>query len=247
MNMKVNEGCSSDQEHNMHLSKTLQHRIPNHNQDCIMIGNASSIQHKRVMASDLTRRSIADFGEAYGHSPLDSDSIASFQRDELLLIPLLHSNANRPSLRLGIDELSKVATDHDDDSTSSFDVLSTDELANVFGFLSPEDLIRARLNKKMNEAAKITIVPMAEFVVDSVSKLRAIATALPLLQQISIRYLREERHEHRDDDEPREGRNARSAGLTSHIDTLSSFKLLKSLDCCRPLSGKCPSYSTFHS
>lgn len=112
MNMKVSKGCSSElmmgtknEERYMHLSKTLQHRIPNHNQDYyIMLGDASSIQHKRVMASDLARRSSADFVEAYGHSPLDSDSVASFQRDELMLIPLLHSNVNRPSLRLGIDD-----------------------------------------------------------------------------------------------------------------------------------------------
>jgi hypothetical protein len=38
----------------------------------------------------------------------------------------------------------------------SFDDLGTDEHANIFGFLPPEDIIRACLNKKMREAAKKT-------------------------------------------------------------------------------------------
>ena len=38
-----------------------------------------------------------------------------------------------------------------DDHTNmpSFDDLSTDELAIIFGFLPPEDIMRARLNTKM--------------------------------------------------------------------------------------------------
>lgn len=165
------------------------------------------------------------------------------------MIGVLHSNVNR--LSPGTDALSKskVATDDDDDndSSQSFDGLGTDELTNIFGFLSPEDIMLARVNKKMREAAKTTIVPMAEaeFVVDSMSKydaMSAMTTALPLLQQISIRYLREERHEHRDGDEPCDRRTARTAGFTTHdIETLSTFKLLKSLEiCCRPLSGRYP-------
>ena len=53
-------------------------------------------------------------------------------------------------------------------SSSMMDSLSTDELAHIFGFLSPEDIMRSRLNKKMREAAKKTFVPPADFVVDSV-------------------------------------------------------------------------------
>jgi len=82
-----------------------------------------------------------------------------------------------------------AASTDDDNSTPSFERLGTDELANVFGFLRPEDIMRARLNKKMREAAKTTIVPMTEFEVDSVDKYNAMAamtTALPNLQQISI-------------------------------------------------------------
>lgn len=191
----------------------------------------------------MNRQSSDGFRETYGQL-LSLESVASFQRDEIMTIAMLHSNFNR--LRLGTGELSKVATDDDDISSSPFDLLNTDELANIFGFLSPDDIMRARVNKKMREAAQTTIVPMTEFVVDSVSKydaMRAMTTALPYLQQISIRYLREERHEYRDGDEPCERRSARTTSrLTSHdVETLSSFKLLKSLEIgCRPLNGRYP-------
>ena len=42
-----------------------------------------------------------------------------------------------------------AAVEADDIVASSIDDLSTDELANIFGFLPPEDIMRARLNTKM--------------------------------------------------------------------------------------------------
>jgi len=45
----------------------------------------------------------------------------------------------------------------------SFDDLSTDELAHILGFLAPKDIMGARLNNKMREAAKKAIVPMTDF------------------------------------------------------------------------------------
>lgn len=42
----------------------------------------------------------------------------------------------------------------------TIDRLGTDELAHIFGFLSPIDIMNARLNNKMIEAAKKTIVPV---------------------------------------------------------------------------------------
>ncbi len=42
--------------------------------------------------------------------------------------------------------------------SAAFDDLGTDDIANVFGFLSPKDIMIARLTKKMREAAKQTIV-----------------------------------------------------------------------------------------
>jgi len=71
----------------------------------------------------------------------------------------------------------------------SFDDLGTDVLANIFGCLGPMDIMRARLNKKMGEAAKTTIVPPTEFIIYGVRKynaMTAMTTALPHLQQLSI-------------------------------------------------------------
>ena len=78
-------------------------------------------------------------------------------------------------------------------ATGSIDALSTDELANIFGYLPPEDIMRARLDTKMREAAKKTIIPMTCFAIDSAKKYNAMAamtTALPNLQQISLYFLK---------------------------------------------------------
>ncbi len=235
---------TKSEEHNMHLSRTLQmqHNIPSHNQDYIMLAD-SNIQDKRVMVSDLARRDSVTFRETCGHSLSNSDPVASFQTDEIMLITMMHYSFNR--LRLDIELLKVTVATDDDDASSLFEGLGTDELTIIFGFLSPEDVMRARLNKKMRDAAKQTIVPMAEFVVDSISKyvaMSAMTAALPHLQQISIRYLREELLEYSDGEEPTCERNGCTAETTTHdIDILSSFKLLKSLDfCCRSLNGSFP-------
>ena len=46
------------------------------------------------------------------------------------------------------------------DYTNYIDLLSTDELAIIFGYLLPENIMLARLNKKMRDAAIKTIVPI---------------------------------------------------------------------------------------
>ena len=51
-----------------------------------------------------------------------------------------------------------VAAADDDKMASTIDRLGTDELVNIFEYLPPEDIMRARLNKKMREAAKKTFV-----------------------------------------------------------------------------------------
>ena len=84
-------------------------------------------------------------------------------------------------------DIMPAADDHN--NMPSFDDLSTDEVAIIFGYLPPADIMRARLNKKMREAATKTIVPPTNFVVNSVGKynaLVAMATALPNLQQITL-------------------------------------------------------------
>ena len=91
-----------------------------------------------------------------------------------------------------------AASTDDDNSTPSFERLGTDELANVFGFLRPEDIMRARLNKKMREAAKRTVVQkMTCFRKENrctndllpFHTVVAMSTALPNLQQIKFGYL----------------------------------------------------------
>jgi len=67
--------------------------------------------------------------------------------------------------------------------------LGTDELANIFGSLRPKDIMRARLNKKVKEAAtQTTIVPVAETIENNA--MATMTTALPNFQQISLHDLR---------------------------------------------------------
>eukprot|EP00984_Skeletonema_dohrnii_P033264 scaffold29248_cov140-Skeletonema_dohrnii-CCMP3373.AAC.4 len=116
-------------------------------------------------------------------------------------------------------------TTDDDNNSSSFGKLGTDALANIFGFLRPEDIMRARLNKKMREAAKKTIVPLTDFRVDSVRKynaLVAMSTALPNLQQISVRDL-DGGHKYSDGEDPDEGRAVETGIFINHdINFISS-------------------------
>mmetsp|Transcript_25753 Transcript_25753/g.43680 ORF Transcript_25753/g.43680 Transcript_25753/m.43680 type:complete len:420 (+) Transcript_25753:95-1354(+) len=133
-------------------------------------------------------------------------------------------------------------TTDDDDNSSSFDRLGTDALANIFGFLLPEDIMLARLNKKMREAAKKTIVPLTDFVVDSVRKynaLVAMSTALPNLQQISVHGL-DGGHKYSDGEDPNEGRAAKTANFITHdINFISRFRRLRSLELYfTPLNGR---------
>ena len=51
-----------------------------------------------------------------------------------------------------------MAAADDDKMASTIDRLGTDELVNIFEYLPPEDIMRARLNKKMRDAAKKTFV-----------------------------------------------------------------------------------------
>ena len=142
-----------------------------------------------------------------------------------------------------LEDDAAVAADYDDNS-SSFDRLGADALANIFGYLRPEDIMLARLNKKMREAAKTTIVPMTRFSVDSVRKFNALvtmSTALPNLQQIQIGYLGRE-HNYRDGEDRDEDRVAYDDESTTHdIEILSRFIKLRILELpIAPLNGRYP-------
>eukprot|EP00984_Skeletonema_dohrnii_P033180 scaffold28851_cov72-Skeletonema_dohrnii-CCMP3373.AAC.2 len=125
---------------------------------------------------------------------------------------------------------------NDDDHHINY--LSSDELAHVFGFLPPKDIMRARLNKKMREAAKKTDVPMSNFGVDSAREYRgmaAMSTALPNLQQISLHYFNEDNdgqeHKYSDGEDPDEEWAPRNANFITHdIEIISRFRKLRSLD-----------------
>eukprot|EP00985_Skeletonema_marinoi_P017198 scaffold9363_cov75-Skeletonema_marinoi.AAC.5 len=132
----------------------------------------------------------------------------------------------------------------DDNFTSAIDRLGTDALANIFGFLGPEDIMRARLNNKMREAAKKTCVPKTAFNVRSVRKFNAMAamsTALPNLQQIGIFHLDRE-HKYSDGEDPEERMAAYSANWITHdIEIISRFRKLRSLNIDgAPLNGRYP-------
>ncbi len=122
--------------------------------------------------------------------------------------------------------------------------LSTDELANIFGFLPSEEIMAARLNKKMRDAAKETIVPMTEFVVDSVTKYNALvvmSTALPNLQQITLRRLGGG-HKYSDGEDSYVERTIASTtdNIEHDVSIMSKFSRLHSLKLSRaPLNGRC--------
>ncbi|KAK1734485.1 hypothetical protein QTG54_014733 [Skeletonema marinoi] len=131
---------------------------------------------------------------------------------------------------------------------SSLQRLGSDELAHVFGFLPPEDIMRARLNKRMVEAAKKTIVPMTEFRVDDVREyndLVAMSTALPNLQQIYFRRLNEDKYS--DGDDPDEEEATDTANFITHdIEIISRFRKLRSLELVlTPLNGRYPFLFSF--
>ena len=111
--------------------------------------------------------------------------------------------------------------------------LSGDVVAIIFGCFPPEDIMRMRrVCKKWREAAKTTIVPMAEFRMNSVDKYNAMAamtTSLPNLQQITISNLGIG-HKYSDGEDPNESTAEVTANYTTHdITIISSFRKLHSL------------------
>jgi hypothetical protein len=134
-----------------------------------------------------------------------------------------------------------------DDFQASIENLSGDVLANIFGFLLPRDIMNARVNNKMREAAKITIVPpTSEVVVDSVKRYNAMnvmATALPNLQKIELCFLGDfgDENKYVDGEDPDEEEAARTAGYTAHdIGIISNFTKLRELKVGHPHSSNVP-------
>jgi len=124
---------------------------------------------------------------------------------------------------------------------ATFDDLGVDVIAIIYGFLGPFDIMRSRLCKKLRKAATTATVPPTDFTVDSVIKynaMRAMATALPNLQQIEIGGLNEG-HKYSDGDDPYEQENENY--ITHDIDILSGFRNLRLLSIYHAhLNGRYP-------
>src|SRR6056300_1450038 len=120
---------------------------------------------------------------------------------------MLHPEMKRQRLEVEGSRCNNDEAAADNNDLASIESLSVDVLANILGFLIPADIMQARLNNKMREAAKITIVPPTyELVVDSVGNCNAMsvmATALPNLQKITLRYIDGE-HKYVDGEDPDE-------------------------------------------
>ena len=149
---------------------------------------------------------------------------------------------------------SMIATDNDDNEGASFDLLSTDEIALIFGYLTAQNIMCARLNRKMRDASIKTIVPIIRndkfwggFVVHNERKynaLAAMATALPNLQQI---YIPSNGPSYNDGEEPYPTHAAEIANIErKNIEVLSSFRMLNELRIWQaPLNGRYPCLFNF--
>jgi hypothetical protein len=110
--------------------------------------------------------------------------------------------------------------------------------------------MHARLNRKMREAAKITIVPLTDFVVNSAGKcdaMNVMATALPNLQKITLGDLRDE-HKYIEGEDPDDGLAARTANATAHdIGIIANFTNLRelSIGVFVQLNGRYPCFFNF--
>jgi hypothetical protein len=131
---------------------------------------------------------------------------------------------------------------------ASFDDL-VDVLPNILGFLQPRDIMRQRrVCRKCSEAVKMTIVPLADFDVNSVEKYNRMVVmtrAMPNLQQITISYLHGVdwgRHKYNDGEDPNLEYAARTARRPTYdIEIISNFRKLRILDIyTAQLNGRYP-------
>jgi hypothetical protein len=122
-----------------------------------------------------------------------------------------------------------------DDRCVSAGDLSTDVLANVLGYLDgPKDIMqKRRVCKKWGEAVKKTIIPPADFCVNSMKSYNVMivmARAMPNLQQITIGGLGSG-HKWSDGEDPNEELAATTADYTAHdIRIISNFSKLRVLE-----------------
>ncbi len=141
-----------------------------------------------------------------------------------------------PTKKQRLEGHSSAVVAANDDFVASLDDLSVDVLANILGFLELDDIMcNRRLNKKVMEAVRKTIVPLTYFGVESVVEYNAMnvmTRALPNLQQIVLRSFEDE-HKYSDGEDPDEGWAAldETADWTSlDIEIISNFSRLRILE-----------------
>ena len=127
--------------------------------------------------------------------------------------------------------------------------LSVDEVANALSFLTLGEIMPLRrVNMTWKDAAKETIVPLTDFLVNSERRYNAMsmmARALPNLQQITLGPLGQG-HKWSDGDDPNEDVAAETADYTAHdIEIISNFSKLRILDIFAPLNGRYPVFFSF--
>ena len=137
-----------------------------------------------------------------------------------------------PTKKQKVDCYQRDVVVTDNDFAVSFDDLS-DVLPNIFAFLPVNNIMRSRrINKKTREAVTKTIVPLTDFLVDSVDKCNAMnimTRALPNLQQITLGSFGI-RHIFRNGEDPYEWWADRTADYTTHdIEIISNFSKLRVL------------------
>ena len=140
------------------------------------------------------------------------------------------------------------------DDSAGAGLLSVDEVAIIFSFLPPESIMRARVCTTWRDAATKTIVPLSAspFCVWRVNKynlMRVMTTALPNLQQISVKYLVSFRNKHKyyDGEDAEENREAVYYHRQMYdINIISDFSKLRSLSLDEaPLNGRYPALFNF--
>mmetsp|Transcript_33945 Transcript_33945/g.50033 ORF Transcript_33945/g.50033 Transcript_33945/m.50033 type:complete len:399 (+) Transcript_33945:207-1403(+) len=126
--------------------------------------------------------------------------------------------------------------------------LDDNVIAIIFSCLGPVGIMRMRrVCKKWRDAAKKAIVD--HFCVDSIvnyNAMRAMTTALPNLQQLSICSLGKG-HKYIDGEDPNERRAAQTANYTTHdINIISNFRKLRRLNIYGvPVNGRYPTLLNF--
>ncbi len=157
----------------------------------------------------------------------------------------------------------KLTHDDEDVAIVTAASISSDELAIIFGYLGPVEILPLRrVCKKWNEAARKTIVPIAHvdyaaFKVDDGKThhtMKTMSTALPNLQQLKLGELRYDywnkiHHRYADGEDPQnvagsEMHRSANSVVTHEIDMISNFTKLKVLELEWTLSSLNGSYPT---